>query len=91
MWSFGCILYELLKYTLRDPKISKYDFLKQRFLFKATSCFPLTPINDQAGGMHTEIGEYDLMLVILRSLGYQTQNNFSFLSRHFGSKYVKNL
>ena len=44
MWSFGCILYELLKYTKRDPSMSAEEFKEERYLFKGTSCYPLTPM-----------------------------------------------
>ena len=49
MWGFGCILYELLKFTLLENKgdkseFEKQEFKKERFLFQGTSCFPLTPV-----------------------------------------------
>jgi len=50
MWSFGCILYELLKYSIRDRNASIADFnTQERFLFKGASCFPLSPVKDQNG------------------------------------------
>ena len=44
MWSFGCILYELLRYTLKKVDNFAYeDFQKERYLFQGDSCFPLSP------------------------------------------------
>ena len=44
MWSFGCIVYELLRYTLNKDKNFKYEeFQKERYLFQGDSCFPLSP------------------------------------------------
>ena len=44
MWSFGCILFELMKYATRESDISQEDFTKERFLFQGNSCFPMTPL-----------------------------------------------
>jgi len=50
MWSFGCVLYELLKYTIRDPHSDIKDFVdKERILFQGASCFPLSPVNHSKG------------------------------------------
>ena len=49
MWSFGCILFEMLKFTTRDSQISTDEFKKERYLFKGTSCYPLTPIKKPDG------------------------------------------
>ena len=46
LWSFGCILHELLKYTLNKQDASSFcydDFSKVRYLFQGDSCFPLSP------------------------------------------------
>ena len=42
MWSVGCILHELL--VCSDLKITKKFILENRYLFKGTSCFPLSPL-----------------------------------------------
>ena len=56
MWSFGCILYELLKYTIRDPAMSMDEFKKERYLFQGNSCYPLTPIKKKNGETTNLIG-----------------------------------
>jgi len=47
MWSFGVIMHELIKLTLRGFTLSLEDFIKQRYLFKGTSCFPISPAKNQ--------------------------------------------
>ena len=64
MWSFGCILYELIKYTIRDTSKTAREFNRERYLFQGKSCFPLTPVesekNDVAKyGLKTVIGPHD--------------------------------
>ena len=46
MWSFGCILYELFRYTLKDDnsKFDEKEFQKERYLFQGKSCYPLSPV-----------------------------------------------
>ena len=46
MWSFGCILYELIKYTLKGNK-QEAEFKKERYLLDGTSCFPLSPVKNE--------------------------------------------
>jgi len=73
MWSFGCILFELLKYTCKDEKQSKKDFLKERYLFQGNSCFPLSPIRTQKGEDSNIIAHDDQLNLVIRALGIQTQ------------------
>jgi len=56
MWSFGCIIYELLKYIMRE---NNNDFKKNRYLFKGTSCFPLSPIKNDNGENTSIVGLED--------------------------------
>jgi len=56
MWSFGCILYELLKYTIRDSSLPIDEFKKDRYLFQGTSCYPLTPAKKKEGEANNLIG-----------------------------------
>ena len=44
IWSFACIIYELIQYTLKDIF---NNFTKKRYLFKGTSCFPLSPCKEK--------------------------------------------
>ena len=44
LWSFGCILYEMIQYTTRDHPLDDRSFMKYRHLFKGNSCYPLSPI-----------------------------------------------
>jgi len=59
MWSFGCVLYELIKYTIRNVDSEEEDFEKERYLFQGTSCFPLSPMKDENGEQTTIIGLED--------------------------------
>ena len=70
MWSFGCILYELLKYANKDPEMSGKDFNdNERFLFCGNSCFPLSPKKHKNGENTNIIANTDQMHVILTGLG----------------------
>ena len=43
MWGFGCIVYELVKFTLRDNSMSIKEFNKDhRYLFTGNVCYPLS-------------------------------------------------
>ena len=48
MWSFGCIVFELLQYLVHntdDEKQYNREFQDIRFLFQGDSCFPLSPLD----------------------------------------------
>jgi len=47
LWSFGCILHELIQYTISDTETFDHKtFFKKRFLFKGDSCL-LSPAKKQ--------------------------------------------
>ena len=70
MWSFGCILYELIKYSTRPENQAITDFIgKERFLFQGTSCFPLSPVKNENGDNTNVISSNDQMNIILKGLG----------------------
>lgn len=103
MWSFGCILFELLKYFTKDVKTFEKNFQKERYVFQGTSCFPLSPckndkndeINaeskDKDGKKKKSVGQQDQIKVILRGLGAQTDADLSFLTSDHAITYVKEL
>ena len=94
MWSFGCILYELIKFTtstIRKNKALKKQFEKERFLFEGTSCFPLSPMRNDKGETTTVVGLGDQMLIILKTLGYQEEKDLSFQTNEEGIKYIRKL
>jgi len=50
MWSFGCIVFELLQYLAHNNDNQKQynkEFQDLRFLFQGDSCFPLSPLDKQ--------------------------------------------
>jgi len=80
MWSIGCLIHELAYFTFKD---SNFD-PKKRYLFKGTSCFPLSPCEkndnekDEKKERETDksneekvhvISKDDQNLVILKDLG----------------------
>jgi mitogen-activated protein kinase 1/3 len=76
VWSFACMLSEVVKCTLRSQeRISAEDFVRDRILFKGASCFPVSP--SQGAGETVEggpeetptIDEDDQILKILQVLG----------------------
>lgn len=102
MWSFGCILYELIMYLLhqkQDPKDFDTKFQDVRFLFQGDSCFPLSPQNKNKGEKTEKedkkkahvVSKHDQIKVILRNIGHQTDGNLSFISSENAAQYVKDL
>lgn len=75
IWSFGCILYEIIKYTLKTDATFDKEFQRQRYLFQGSSCYPLSPCKpDETGKGESEktkhsIAKADQIKVILRGLG----------------------
>ena len=91
MWSFGCILYELLKYFVRDQEVPIREFGAERFLFQGTSCYPLSPVKHTSGANTNIIANSDQMSVILRYLGVQSSCDLSFLITNQTYEYVKKI
>ena len=69
MWGFGCILYELLSYTLRDEKMSDKEFHKMRYLFAGDSCFLVSRDGKRDAKGKAQVGDQDQVKVIMQSLG----------------------
>ena len=57
MWSFGIIIHELIKFTLRGFTLSHDDFKNERYLFKGTSCFPISPNLNLEGENEIEVDD----------------------------------
>ena len=47
MWSFGCIIFELLQYVHKSSDTFFKDFQQKRYLFQGGSCFPLSPCKNK--------------------------------------------
>jgi len=43
MWSFGVVMYELIRFSLKGFTLTEEEFVKHRYLFNGAYCFPLTP------------------------------------------------
>lgn len=76
MWSFGCIIYELLQYVHKNNETFFKEFQQKRYLFQGGSCFPLSPCKNQNKNQESGkskrvnmIGNTDQVKVILRSIG----------------------
>ena len=91
MWSLGCIIYELLKYITRENKTGQAEFKRQRYLFKGSSCFPLSPLKNETGQSTSIVALEDQMHIILKSLGRQTETDLSFLTCDYSTLYVRKL
>jgi serine/threonine protein kinase len=84
MWSVGCILGELLK--ISEPYSSRADpkslalLVNNRVLFGGTSCFPLSPIenNNQKANV---VSIDDQLIKIHKTLGQQSLDDCSFISK----------
>lgn len=99
MWSFGCIIFELLQYVQKNPDTFHKEFQQKRYLFQGGSCFPLSPCKKQkteeksssSNKKFNMIGSTDQVKVILRSIGEQTDSDLSFLTSSHAIQYVREL
>ena len=96
MWSFGCIIFELLQYICKNPDTFHKCFQQDRYLFQGGSCFPLSPCKhkqpDKEGKkVANTIGSNDQVKVILRSLGEPSDNDLSFLTSNHALQYVREI
>lgn len=87
VWSFACMLSEVVKCTLRSQKLlSMEDFVRDRILFKGASCFPVSPsqgaAEEEAQDDTPTIDEDDQILKILQVIGHKQ----SFKKEFFESK-----
>jgi len=78
MWSFGCILYELLRNSTRRIDFSNVEqFQIQKILYPGNSCYPISPIKEinEDGNMQDKqsVDDQDQINLILKSLCPQTQ------------------
>ena len=84
MWSFGCIIYELLQYIIHNEQnktFIKNHFQMERFLFQGDSCFPLSPYKKEpCPNGKKMISQNDLMKVILRNIGPQSKEDLSYIT-----------
>lgn len=85
MWSIGCIIYEL--YFIH--KNNEEEQIINRYPFKGTSCYPLSPESSQQDDKIVISGT-DQLLKILQVLGIQSEENLCFYEEQ-KSKYVQYL
>jgi mitogen-activated protein kinase 1/3 len=76
VWSFACMLSEIIKCTLRSQKsLTMEEFVRDRILFKGASCFPVSPsqgaTEEEAQDDTPTIDEDDQILKILQVLGHK--------------------
>jgi len=91
MWSFGCILYEMFRYTIKDKSFDERQFQKERYLFQGKSCYPLSPVKNQNGEAEKGkncVDKLDQVKIIVKGLGANSTNDLSFLTSEHAVKYV---
>ena len=91
MWSFGCILYEMFRYTIKESKFDERQFQKERYLFQGKSCYPLSPVKNQNGEAEKGkncVDKLDQVNIIVKGLGANSTNDLSFLTSEHAVKYV---
>ena len=96
LWGIGCILYELLFFTLINDQSQKYiksEFQNKRFLFQGDSCFPLSPTNKEDGSSAKShlVSKKDQVKVIIKTIGPQSDKHLSFISNANAITYVKDM
>lgn len=83
MWSFGCILYELIGASRPDLKLD-------RILFKGDSCYPLSPVK-QNGGKAPKIDEKDQMKTIMKNVGKLGEGDVAHISESDTHYFLHNI
>lgn len=97
MWSVGCILAQLLLRANNNLKASNSDVTKNYRQFLAgASCNPLSPCasDDGSEGSDDEtisLSSRDQLLLILRLLGHQSDEDLSFITDLNAINYVNSL
>ena len=94
LWSFGCIIFELLQYVQKNKETFYDDFQVKRYLFQGGSCFPLSPCKKkqaESDKKQNVIGTTDQVKVILESIGAQTEEDLSFVSSNHAIQYIRDL
>ncbi len=89
VWSAGCILGEMLTKT-NEARLSGINY--SRFLFKGSSCFPLSPCQGKKGASSSSeavIDQRDQLKVILGILGDQTEEDVCYLSEMRSVNYIE--
>ena len=83
MWSFGCIIHELIQYFIAlnftHKESFKKDFQKLRYIYQSNSCFPLSPYEENKKDKQKDIGSKsdtphliskdDQNLIVIKDLG----------------------
>ena len=84
IWGMGCVIAELD--ACSKPYIEAGVDRKDRQLFKAAnSCFPLSPKPDVEIGT---VSSKDLLIVILKTLGQQGEQDLSFVTDEEAVSYI---
>jgi mitogen-activated protein kinase 1/3 len=84
IWSLGCILYELLLFSLASTNPELVP-TKVNALFPGDHCYPLTPKNPKKSNEDTK----DQLRTILETLG--PQNDLSFIESKAGQQFVEGI
>lgn len=71
IWSFGCIVAELVRYWLVSSQPELEKKIKSHVLFKGESCYPLSPVFSEGGSDMTDSN--DQLVLILRTLGIKCE------------------
>jgi len=90
LWSLGCILVELIQCSDEYNTSSKANH--NRYLFKGTSCYPLSPQLDESKVDYQEgvpMEETDLLRLILNVLGEQNSKDLSFITKKHYKNHVR--
>ena len=84
IWSLGCILYELLLFSLASTNPELVPTIVNA-LFPGDHCYPLTPKNPKKSNEDTK----DQLRTILETLG--PQNDLSFIESKAGQQFVEGI
>jgi mitogen-activated protein kinase 1/3 len=93
IWSLGCVAAEMLYCTDAYKSDPKHN-LEQRFLFPVNSCFPLSPCEQMQKSVNKEINivsKNDQLKKILDVIGFQDENDLSFVTDDSALDYHKSL
>ena len=91
IWAGGCILSEMISMS---DHYSSMITPEDRFIFTGTSCFPLSPCDKMKKAKDNSkaiVSKNDQLRVILQILGYQTDEDASFISGRSSQDYLTTL
>ena len=89
LWSVGCILQEFI--FCQDSYREFNRKLTDRILFKADSCYPLSPSDNEKRNDEFGISKHDLLKKVLSIMGDPDEQSKSFVTEESNLDYLSKM